>query len=117
MPQPHTQLTHHFGFAMNMGTMATGAKAPGWQAAVDDALSTLASVAAGAEMMSGCGLLDGSTTLSYAHLLMEVEIYGIVAQIAAGIEVNDETLALDVITNGWAQRDLLGGDAHACAHG
>ena len=28
-----TQLAHHFGFAMNMGTMASGAKEPGWQAA------------------------------------------------------------------------------------
>ena len=92
-----TQLAHHFGFAMNMGTMASGAKEPGWQAAVDDALSTLASVSAGAEMMSGCGLLDGSKTLSYAHLLMEAEVYGIVQKVAAGIEVSDETLALDVI--------------------
>ena len=92
-----TQLAHHFGFAMNMGTMATGAKEPGWQAAVDDALSTFASVGAGAEMMSGCGLLDGSKTLSYAHLLMEAEIYGIVQKTAGGIEVSDETLALDVI--------------------
>jgi trimethylamine---corrinoid protein Co-methyltransferase len=92
-----TELAHHFGFAMNMGTMASGAKEPGWQAAVDDALSTLASVGAGAEMISGCGLLDGSKTLSYAHLLMETEIYGIVQQMAGGIVVDDETLALDVI--------------------
>ena len=92
-----TQLAHHFGFAMNMGTMASGAKEPGWQAAVDDALSTLASVSAGAEMMSGCGLLDGSMTLSYAHLLMEAEVYGIVQKVAAGFEVNDETLALEAI--------------------
>lgn len=92
-----TQMAHRFGLAMNMGTMASGAKEPGWQAAVDDALSTLASVSAGAEMMSGCGLLDGSKTLSYAHLLMEAEVYGIVRKIAGGIEVSDETLALDVI--------------------
>ena len=92
-----TQMAHHFGFAMNMGTLASGAKEPGWQAAVDDALSTMASVSAGAEMMSGCGLLDGSKTLSYGHLLMEAEVYGIVKKVAGGIEVSDETLALDVI--------------------
>ncbi len=92
-----TQMAHHFGFAMNMGTMASGAKEPGWQSAVDDALSTLASVSAGAEMMSGCGLLDGSKTLSYAHLLMEAEVYGIVQKVTGGIEVDEETLALDVI--------------------
>lgn len=92
-----TQLAHHFGFAMNMGTMASGAKEPGWQAAVDDALSTLASASAGAEMMSGCGLLDGSKTLSYVHLLMELEIHRIVQKMTGGFEVTDETLALDVI--------------------
>ena len=92
-----TQMAHHYGLAMAMGTQATGAKEPGWQAAVDDALSTLASVSAGAEMMNGCGLLDGSKTLSYAHLLLETEIYAIVQKIAGGIEVTDETLALDVI--------------------
>ncbi len=92
-----TELAHHFGFAMNMGTMASGAKESGWQAAVDDALSTLASVGAGAEMMSGCGLLDGSKTLSYAHMVMEAEIQGIVQKVAGGIVVDEETLALDVI--------------------
>ena len=102
---------------MNMGTMASGAKEPGWQAAVDDALSTLASVSAGAEMMSGCGLLDGSKTLSYAHLLMEAEVYGIVQKIAGGIEVNDETLALDVIRKVGPERHVPCGEAHPGAHG
>ncbi len=92
-----TQMAHHFGFAMAMGTQATGAKEPGWQSAVDDALSTLASASAGAEMMNGCGLLDGSRTLSYAHLLMEAEVCSIVQRMAAGIEVSDETLALEAI--------------------
>ena len=91
------QLGHSFGLPVNMGTMATGAREPGWQAAVDDALSTVASVLAGADMMSGCGLLDGSRTLSYPHLVMETEVYGIVKRLAEGIVVDDETLALDAI--------------------
>jgi trimethylamine--corrinoid protein Co-methyltransferase len=110
-----TQLAHHFGFAMNMGTMASGAKEPGWQAAVDDALSTVASVGAGAEMMSGCGLLDGSKTLSYAHLLMETEIYGMVQEVARGIEVSDETLAMDVIRHVGPNGTYLA-EKHARAH-
>jgi trimethylamine--corrinoid protein Co-methyltransferase len=92
-----TQLGHSFGLPVNMGTMATGAREPGWQAGVDDALSTAASVLAGADMMSGAGLLDGSRTLSYAHLVMETEVYDIVKRLAGGIVVDDETLALDAI--------------------
>jgi len=110
-----TQMAHHYGLAMNMGTMASGAKEPGWQAAIDDALSTLASVSAGAEMMSGCGLLDGSRTLSYAHLLMEAEVYGMVQKVAGGIEVNDETLALDVIRKVGPNGTYLG-EKHTRAH-
>ncbi len=48
-------------------------------------------------MMNGAGLLNGSKILSYPHMVMESEIYGIVQKVAAGIVVDDETLALDVI--------------------
>ncbi len=82
---------------MAMGTMATGAKEPDWQAAIDDSLSTFASVMTNADMMNGCGLLNGSKILSYPHMVMETEIYGIVQKVADGILVDDETLALDLI--------------------
>ena len=53
-----TQLAHFYGVPMAMGTMATGAKEPDWQAAVDDSLSTFASVMTSADMMNGAGLLE-----------------------------------------------------------
>jgi len=92
-----TQLAHFYGIPMAMGTMATGAKEPDWQAAIDDSLSTFASVMSCADMMNGAGLLNGSKILSYPHMVMETEIYSIVQKVAGGIEVSDETLALDVI--------------------
>jgi trimethylamine--corrinoid protein Co-methyltransferase len=92
-----TQLAHHYGLPIAMGTMATGAKEPDWQAAVDDALSTFASVMTRADMMNGAGLLNGSKILSYPHIVLETEIYRIVKRMAGGIDVNDETLAVDVI--------------------
>ena len=92
-----TQLAHFYGIPMAMGTMATGAKEPDWQAAIDDSLSTFASVMSRADMMNGAGLLNGSKILSYPHMVMETEIYRIVQKVADGIVVDDETLALDVI--------------------
>jgi trimethylamine--corrinoid protein Co-methyltransferase len=92
-----TQLAHFYGLPMAMGTMATGAKEPDWHAAVDDSLSTFASVMSSADMMNGCGLLNGSKILSYPHLVMETEIYSIVQRMSQGITVDDESLALDVI--------------------
>jgi len=92
-----TQLAHFYGVPMAMGTMATGAKEPGWQAAIDDAFSTFASVMTCADMMNGAGLLNGSKILSYPHMVMETEIYSIVQKMAGGIVVDDDTLALDLI--------------------
>jgi trimethylamine---corrinoid protein Co-methyltransferase len=91
------QLAHFYGLPIAMGTMATGAKEPDWQAAVDDSLSTFASVMSCADMMNGAGLLNGSKILSYPHMVMETEIYRIVQKMAGGILVDDETLALDAI--------------------
>ena len=92
-----TQLAHYYGIPMAMGTMATGAKQPDWQAGVDGSFSTFASVMSCADMMNGAGLLDGSKTLSYPHMVMETEIYGIVKRLSGGIDVDEETLALDTI--------------------
>ena len=91
------ELAHFYGLPIAMGTMATGAKEPDWQAAVDDSLSTFASVMGHADMMNGAGLLNGSKILSYPHMVMETEIYRIVKRMAGGLVVDDDTLALDVI--------------------
>jgi trimethylamine--corrinoid protein Co-methyltransferase len=98
-----------------MGTMATGAKEPDWQAAVDDSLSTFASVMTSADMMNGAGLLNGSKILSYPHMVMEAEIYGIVQKVADGIVVDDETLALDVIKSVGHNGTYLG-EKHTRRH-
>ena len=49
------------------------------------------------DMLLGVGLLYGSRIFSYEQLLMDCEIFDIVHQMMAGIVVDDETLALDVI--------------------
>ena len=48
-------------------------------------------------MLLGAGLLHGSRILSYAMLLMDAEIWGLMENMFRGIVVNEETLALDVI--------------------
>ena len=69
----------------------------------------------GADMMSGAGMLDGSRTLSYPHLIMETELYRIVARLARGIVVDDETLALDAIRRVGCNGTYLG-DKHTRHH-
>jgi trimethylamine--corrinoid protein Co-methyltransferase len=91
------QIAEYYNIPLAMGTFATGAKEPDWQAAVDSSFSCIMPVLAGADMLNGAGMLNGSKILSYQQIIMDCEIYRIVEKIAQGIEVNDETLAIDVI--------------------
>jgi len=51
------------------------------------------------DMLLGVGCLHGSRIWSYAEMMMDCEIFSIIHKMMQGIEVNDETLALDTIAN------------------
>ncbi len=90
-------LSDFYNVPLSMGAFATGAKEPDWQAAVDNAFSSLMASLTGSDMLLGCGLLHGSRILSYDMMVMDCEIYSVVHKMMDGIVVDDETLALDVI--------------------
>jgi len=48
-------------------------------------------------MIAGIGLLDDCTTLQLEQIVIDAEIVKIVFRLAQGIEISDETLALDII--------------------
>ena len=92
-------LADFYNIPLSMGSFATGAKEPNWQAGVDGALSTFMASIVMSDMLLGAGFLHGSRIWSYAELLMDCEIYRIIQKMLQGIEVNDETLALEAIRN------------------
>lgn len=90
-------LADFYNVPLSMGAFATGAKEPGWQAAVDNSFSAFMAVATMSDMLLGAGLLHGSRILSYEMLLMDAEIWNILHSMFQGIVVNEETLAIDTI--------------------
>ena len=90
-------LADFYNVPLSMGAFATGAKEPNWQAAVDNSFSSFMAVSTLSDMLLGAGLLHGSRILSYEMLLMDAEIWSILHAMVKGIEVNEETLALDAI--------------------
>lgn len=90
-------LADFYNVPLSMGAFATGAKEPGWQAAIDNSFSSFMAISTLSDMLLGAGLLHGSRILSYEMLIMDTEIWSILHAMFKGIEVNDETLALDVI--------------------
>jgi trimethylamine--corrinoid protein Co-methyltransferase len=90
-------LADFYDIPLSMGSFATGAKEPNWQAGIDNSLSTFMACIAMSDMLLGVGLLHGSRIWSYAQMLMDCEIYDIIYSMMKGIVVNEETLALDTI--------------------
>ncbi len=90
-------LADYYNVPLSMGSFATGAKEPNWQAGIDNSMSTFMASIAMSDMLLGVGLLNGSRIWSYAQMLMDCEIFDLVRHMMRGIEITDETLALEVI--------------------
>jgi len=90
-------LADFYRIPLSMGSFATGAKEPNWQAGIENSLSTLMASLTMADMLLGVGLLYGSRIWSYEQALMDCEIFRIVRRMMAGIVVDEETLALEAI--------------------
>jgi trimethylamine---corrinoid protein Co-methyltransferase len=92
-------LADFYQVPLSMGSFATGAKEPDWQAGIDNSLSTFMASAAMSDMLLGAGLLYGSRIWSYEQLLMDCEIFNIVRMMMSGIPIDEDTLALETIGN------------------
>jgi trimethylamine--corrinoid protein Co-methyltransferase len=91
------QLADFYHLPLSMGSFATGAKTPNWQAGVENSLSTFMASIVVSDMLLGVGLLHGSRIWSFAQMLLDCEIYALVHKTLDGIVVDDDTLALDAI--------------------
>ncbi len=91
------QLAKHYGLPSNMGVQSDS-KTVDEQTAYEKAFSALAAAAAGADFSD---LFIGSTeafnTYSPIQLVIDEEIASNALRFAQGIEVNDETLSVDMI--------------------
>ena len=90
-------LSDYYDIPLSMGSFATGAKEPNWQAGVENSLSTFMACIAMSDMLLGVGFLHGSRIWSFAEMQLDCEIFSIIHKIMQGIKVDDETLALDAI--------------------
>jgi trimethylamine---corrinoid protein Co-methyltransferase len=92
-----TQLAAHVGLPASVVGMTTGSHEPDWQACTQNALAALSSMAAGADLTLGAGTLGGGSVFSAQQLVMDSEVSSWNARIVAGVMVDEETVALDVI--------------------
>ena len=92
-------LADFYDIPLSMGSFATGAKEPNWQAGIDNSLSTFMASLSMSDMLLGVGFLHGSRIWSFAEMLMDCEIFSNIHKMMQGIVVNKETLALETIAS------------------
>ena len=93
-----TQMAHYYRLPCYITVGTTDSKLPDAQAAHESATTAmLAALAGGNFIHEAFGMLDGALTVSYAQYVIDNDIVGSCLRTLRGIEVNDDTLAYDVI--------------------
>ncbi len=86
------------------------------QAAYESAISNLLVAMSGADYThDSAGLLEAEMTVSYDKLVIDNEVIGMCNRVLQGIEVNDDTLATDLILAKGPQ-DIFAAEDHTMLH-
>jgi len=91
------EVAKYYGFPVSVMGLVTSAKAPGPQACYEKVMSGILPILAGADSVGGAGGLASSLTASLEELVIDDELCKAMLTSLRGVEINDETLALDVI--------------------
>jgi trimethylamine:corrinoid methyltransferase-like protein len=94
---------------VHYGTGGTSdSKALDIQAAYESAMSSLLVAMSGANYIHDiAGLMETDLTVSYEKLVMDNEILGMTQRVLRGIEVNDDTLATDLMIEKGPAKDYM----------
>jgi len=85
------------------------------QAAYESLLTGLTHAISGVSIIWGIGNLESTRVMSLAQMVIDDEVARMASRVAAGIEVNEDTIARDVIMELGTQAQYLGCD-HTLAH-
>jgi len=101
------QIMNWYGLTSSVGAGMSDAKLPDNQAGYEKAIAVVLAAQAGTNNVSeSAGMVGSLMGLSYESLVIDNDMLGAVLRTVRGIEVNDETLSVDVI------RQAVAGEGH-----
>jgi trimethylamine--corrinoid protein Co-methyltransferase len=110
------QMAQHFELPLYSTGGTTDAKSVDVQAAYESAMSGLLVAMSGANYIHDiAGLMESDLTVSYEKLVVDNEILGMCQRVLRGIEVSDETLAVDLIIEKGPGKDFVA-EEHTVRH-
>jgi len=93
-----TQMAHFYDVPIYNSAGMTESKLPDIQAGIEKTQSIIQVALAGSNFIHhAAGMLEDMSTIAYEQFVIDNDILGMAMRAVQGIEVNDETLALDVI--------------------
>ena len=110
-----TEVARHLRLPMFSTAGCTDSKCLDQQAAIEATVSIVLAALSGANFIHDVGYTEAGMTGSLPQLVMCDEIIGMARHIARGIEVNEETLAVDAIAEAAVSGDYLALD-HTARH-
>ncbi len=110
------QLGHRYGFAVNVYGLTTNSHILDVQNGFERGLSALLPALAGADELSGIGEMEAGVSSSYAQMVVDNEFLGSILRARRGLQVDADTLAVDVIAAAMnGSRNYLG-QKHTMQH-
>jgi len=92
------QLAHYYGLPSRGTGGTTDSKIPDIQAGFEKAVTLMMAALAGINFIyDAAGSLESTLTASYEQVVIDNEVCGMVSRALRGIEISDETLAIDII--------------------
>ena len=93
----HVQMAKYYKIPIFVGGWGTCSKLPDVQAGYEKAFSAFLCYLSGADMTSGPGLLENWTVLSFEQLIIDHEMFTMMADMLKGFPVDDDSMPLEVI--------------------
>jgi trimethylamine--corrinoid protein Co-methyltransferase len=93
----HVQMAKYYKIPIFVGGWGSCSKLPDVQAGYEKAFSAFLCYLSGADMTSGPGLLENWTVLSYEQLIIDHEMFTMMADMLKGFPIDDDSIPIDVI--------------------
>ena len=111
----HVQMAKYYKIPIFVGGWGSCSKVPDVQAGYEKAFSAFLCYLSGADMTSGPGLLENWMTLSFEQLIIDHEMFTMMADILKGFHVDDDSVPMDVIMKVGHEGHYMG-EKHTLDH-
>jgi trimethylamine--corrinoid protein Co-methyltransferase len=106
------QIGHRYGLPVNVYGFSTNSHTLDIQNGFERALNAMIPALAGADELSGIGEMEAGVMGSFAQIVCDNEIAASVRRLMKGFEINDESLAVDVISSAMRSTHNFLGQKH-----